>query len=262
MTTSPIAEPLFDAHLHLDDRVAGGAENAVRHLLSQMDEAGVSHAVVLQLRWQRWHVEEVAEALAGQPRLIGFVNIDPTTPALDRQLEQARALGYRGLKLHPRLQRHRPDDPRCIELVRAAGSLGWPALLDAFPDGEWLMDGLTVQHYGRLAREAPEARVIVAHAAGHHCIDLMMIAKRVPNLWFDISYSWLYYHERIVADMAYCIRSMRGERVLFGTDYPDRSLPDSISMSLSRLAQHGVSDELQRKLLWENAQCLLRPTTA
>jgi predicted TIM-barrel fold metal-dependent hydrolase len=55
---------------------------------------------------------------------------------------------------------------------------------------------------------------------------------------------------------------MRGERVLFGTDYPDRSLPDSISMSLSRLAQHGVSDDLQRKLLWENAQCLLRPTTA
>jgi predicted TIM-barrel fold metal-dependent hydrolase len=65
-----------------------------------------------------------------------------------------------------------------------------------------------------------------------------------------------------VADLAYCIRSMRGERVLFGTDYPDRSLPDSISMSLSRLAQHGVSDDLQRKLLWENAQCLLRPTTA
>ena len=125
---------LIDAHVHLDERAGGTAAEAVARLIAGMDASGVDHAVVLHLLTQPWPMAEVATALAAQPRLTGFANIDPHSPTMRSDLTAAAALGYRGLKLHPRLQKFRPDEPACADLVRRAGELGWPVLIDCFPD--------------------------------------------------------------------------------------------------------------------------------
>ncbi len=248
---------IIDAHLHLDERSGGTAEEAVQALTGGMSACGVGHAVVLHLVWQPWSAAEVAAALANQPTLTGFVNVDPRSPAALDDLQRGFDLGFRGLKLHPRRHGFRPDDAVCISLVRRAGDLGLPVLIDCFPDGDWLLSGLDVRQYALLAREAPRAKVIVAHAAGHHCLDLLMLAKRVPNLWFDISYSLLYYGSPVVDALIYCLRSIRFERVTFGTDYPDRPLKASVEQSLALLDKFGVTGEARDKLLWKNAQDLL-----
>lgn len=248
---------IVDAHLHLDDRQGSTAAQAARTLVEAMQNCGVRHAVVLHLLWQKWSVGEVAAALAEHPCLTGFVNVDPNSHAAVEDLKRGVALGFRGVKLHPRLQKYRPDDPACIALVQLAGDLGLPVLLDCFPDGDWLMAELTVLHYARLAKQAPQTRIIVAHAAGHHCIDLLMLAKRIPNLWFDISYSLLYYGSPVVESLFYCLKSIRYERVLFGTDYPDRPLKTSVEMSLALLDRFQVTGDARDKLLWKNAHELL-----
>jgi predicted TIM-barrel fold metal-dependent hydrolase len=264
MLTAPkqFSGGIIDAHLHLDDRPGGSAAGAAQRLVADMQACGVGHAVVLHLLWQPWSVEEVAEALAQQPTLTGFINVDPHSPTALADLQRGHELGFRGLKLHPRMQKYRPDDAACIALVRRAGELNMPALIDCFPDGDWLMAGLTVLQYATLAREAPQARVIVAHASGHHCIDLLMLAKRVPNLWFDVSYSLLYYGSPVVEALFYCLRSIRYERVNFGTDYPDRPLQTSVEMSIALLDKHGVTGEAREKLLWKNAHELLMKPSA
>ena len=249
---------LIDAHLHLDSRIGGSAQTVVDKLLADMEEAGVEHAVVLQLLTQPWSLAEVAAATVSHPRLTAFANIDPNQPDASTTLHKAVAMGYRGVKLHPRLQKFCPDAPACIALVQRAGELDLPVLIDCFPDGDWLLSGLNILNYANLARVASGTRLIVAHAGGHHCIDLLMLAKRIPNLWFDLSYSWLYYDDSVVSQLAYCVRSMRGERVLFGTDYPDRPLDESVQRSLALLDRHGVTGGLQSKILWHNAQQLLR----
>ncbi len=248
---------IIDAHLHLDDRPGGSAADAAARLVADMQSSGVGHAVVLHLLWQPWSVEEVADALAQQPTLTGFINVDPNSPTALADLQHGFDLGFRGLKLHPRIQKYRPDDAACIALVQRAGELQMPVLIDCFPDGDWLMAGLNVLQYATLARAAPQTKVIVAHAAGHHCIDLLMLAKRVPNLWFDVSYSLLYYGSPVVEALFYCLKSIRYERVNFGTDYPDRDLKTSIEMSLALLDKHGVTGEAREKLLWKNAHNLL-----
>ncbi len=133
-----------------------------------------------------------------------------------------------------------------------------PVLLDCFPDGDWLMAGLNVLQYATLARQSPNTTVIVAHAAGHHCLDLLMLAKRVKNLWFDISYSLLYYGSPVIEAIFYAMESIRYERVLFGTDYPDRSLRTSVEKSLELMDKFGVCGEAREKLLWKNALELLK----
>lgn len=270
---------LIDAHLHLrekpDEREAWrfpphdaesvtepygdwSAASAVRQLLLEMDSCGVGHAVVLHLLWQPWSVEAVAEALANQPTLTGFVNIDPRLPTALDDIQKGYELGYRGLKLHPRTQCYRPNDAACVAVARRAGDLGIPVLLDCFPDGDWLTAGLSVLDYAKLAREAPETRVVVAHAGGHHCLDLLMLAKRIKNLWFDISYSLLYYGSPVVDCIFYAMESIRYERVLFGTDYPDRPLEISVKKSLALMDKYGVVGEAREKLLWKNALELLK----
>ena len=249
---------IVDAHLHLDDRNGATAQQAAQRLADEMRTCGVSHAVVLHLNWQRWPMEEVAEALAAQPTLTGFVNIDPHAPDVLATVDVAASLGFRGLKLHPRLQKYRPDDAACIALVQRVGEIGWPVVIDCFPDGHWLLDGLDVRQYGRLAQQAPGTRVVVAHAAGHHCLDLLMIAKRVPNLWFDLSYSLLYYDGPVIENLFYAMRSIRHERVNFGTDYPDRSLAVSVQRSLELFDRHGLGGEAREKILCQNALQLLQ----
>jgi predicted TIM-barrel fold metal-dependent hydrolase len=269
---------LVDAHLHLRDKPGGlkthplqhdpktpvenvhywSAAAAVEQLLLEMNSCNVGHAVVLHLLWQPWSVEEVSQALASQPALTGFINIDPRAPGAIDDVNKGFDLGFRGLKLHPRIQCYRPDDPACIAVARRAGDLGMPVLLDCFPDGDWLMAGLDVLQYATLARQSPDTTVIVAHAAGHHCLDLLMLAKRVKNLWFDFSYSLLYYGSPVTEALFYAMESIRYERVLFGTDYPDRSLRTSVEKSLELMDKFGVCGEAREKLLWKNALELLK----
>lgn len=252
---------IIDAHLHLDDRKCGSAMDAVKRLAAEMQTCGVGHAIVLHLLWQPWTVEEVASALATEPTLTGFINVDPRSPTSLADLEHGVKLGFRGLKLHPRIQNYRPDSEACVALVQHAGALGLPVLLDCFPDGDWLMAGLNLLQYATLARACPQTKIIVAHAGGHHCIDLLMLAKRIPNLWMDVSYSLLYYESPVVDALFYCMKSIRYERVNFGTDYPDRPLKTSIEMSLALLDKHGVTGEAREKLLWKNAHKLLQETS-
>jgi len=252
---------IIDAHLHLDDTQGVGAMEAAGRLAAEMKACGVGHAVLLHLLWQPWGVEEVAAALAEQPSLTGFINVDPNSPTALAELQRGYDLGFRGLKLHPRRHHFFPDEESCVRLVRAAGELGMPALIDCFPDGDWLIAGLNVLQYAALAREAADTKLIVAHAAGHHCLDLLMLAKRVPNLWFDVSYSLLYYASPVLEALIYCMESIRYERVTFGTDYPDRPLKTSVERSLALLDKFGVTGEAREKLLWKNArELLLKPS--
>lgn len=244
-----------DAHVHLSPLVSPRAIAAAAELDRQLAESGIERAVVLHLVSQPWSLEEFAEAIARFPRLVGFANVDPTrTDAATELRRAAEQLGYIGLKLHPRLQRFSLEDPAVGKLIGAAGELGLPVLIDAFPDGDWLMMGFDPLAFARIAKACPQTNIIVAHFGGHRCIDFMMLAKRIPNLWFDLSFSLLYYAgSDVVTNLIYCCRSMKFERIFFGTDYPDRPVKVSLKMSLETLSRFGIGEEHMTKLMSRNA---------
>lgn len=254
-----MSDRVIDAHLHLDSRDGRTAAQATAELDRQMRAATVEQAVVLHLLIQPWPAEEVAEALTAYPGQVGFLNVDPFAAGAERTLRDGKErLGFRGLKLHPRLQRFDIAAPEVKRLVQAAGEMNLPVLMDAFPDGDWLMMGFDPLAFARLAKECPQTRIVLGHFGGHRCIDFMMLAKRIPNLWFDLSFSLLYYRgSSVPADLLYCCHSMRFSRVLFGTDYPDRPLDVSVRDSLALLDEHGVTGAERERLLWGNAKELL-----
>ena len=246
---------IVDTHLHLSPQVSSDARIAAASLAADLAASDIARGIVLHLQSQPWGAEEFSEALASQPRLRGFVNLHPAQDdaaiALRRGVEQ---LGFIGLKLHPRLQRFALDDLATHRLVAQAGEIGIPVLIDAFPDGDWLMQGFDCLAFARLAKACPDTRIIIAHFGGHHCIDFMMLAKRLPNVWFDLSYSLLYYADSPVVDnLLYCCRSMKYERIFYGSDYPDRPVKLSLTMSLDTFAAQKLDAEQSNKLLSGNA---------
>jgi predicted TIM-barrel fold metal-dependent hydrolase len=245
---------IIDAHLHLDPTVDGTALGAARELDQQLANAGIARGLVLHLETQPWTARETAAAVASYPRLKAFINVHPYKDDAKSILsEGVTEMGYTGLKLHPRLQEFETDDIRTIELVQEAGRLNVPVLIDAFPDGTHLMQGFNALRYATLARECPETKIIWAHMGGHHVLDFMMLAKRLPNVYMDTSYSLLYYRgSAVIQNLVYAMRSMRFDRIFYGSDYPDRPIKDSLNLSIGLLRSEGLTQEEIEKILSGN----------
>ena len=247
---------IIDSHVHFDDRVDGTAAGAARELARQAREAGIARVVALHLEAQPWSPEEVSEAIAPHPEIEAFVNVHPENPNAERILLNAiEKLGFIGLKLHPRLQEFAVDSAQTTKLVQIAGEIGIPVLIDAFPDGTHLMQDFSPLRYAAQAKQCSQTKIIWAHMGGHHVIDVMMLAKRLPNVYLDMSYSLLYYRgSSVPMNMVYAMRSMKFERVFYGSDYPDRPLGDSLKGSLEVLRKYSVGDVELQRVMFKNAE--------
>ena len=249
------AERFIDTHLHLSPDVSRDAKVAAQSLATDLAASNVTRGIVLHLQAQPWSADEFAEALAPHPNLRGFINIHPGEADASKKLRDGiEKLRFVGLKLHPRLQRFDMGSSDTLRLVAAAGEMNIPVLIDAFPDGDWLRMGFNPLAFAMLAENCPNTRIVVAHFGGHHCLDFMMLAKRLPNIWFDLSFSLLYYAgSPVVANLLYCCRSMGYRRVMYGSDYPDRSIAVSMERSLQTFSDGGISADNVKALVWKNA---------
>lgn len=246
----------IDSHLHFDTNLSTDITVAVNQLDNMLAEAEIEFGVALHLLCQPWSIDEVMEAVSKATRLKCMINVDPFDHNAKKSLQRGiEELGCVGLKLHPRLQNFNPSDKEVIDLVCFAGEIGIPTLIDAFPDGTALMTGFNPLNYATLASQAPNSKIIWAHFGGHKVIDFMMLAKRLPNVYVDLSYSLLYYRgSSVIQDIFYAIQSMRFNRVMYGSDYPDRSILQSLESSLEVFQGSGFSDESLNKIFYQNAK--------
>ena len=248
---------ILDIHLHLNKKMASSAKEAARLLHEDLVAHNIEKALILHLNFQGWSAEEFSEALTPyKKRMAGLINIHPFEKDARAQLKRGiDKLGFIGLKLHPRLENYSLDAPETQALVRRAGELNVPTLIDAFPDGTWLMNGYDTLSFGKLALACPQSRIIVAHMGGHRVLDMLMLVKRIKNLYFDFSYSLLYFQKSsVLNDILFAMRSLKCERLFYGSDYPDRSIADTIKQSLEILEGAGFTDAELDRLLFKNAK--------
>lgn len=251
---------IIDSHLHLDSWKTPKLIDSAKNLNNELITSNTEKALVLHLLCQPWSIEEVANVINTNDRLLGMANVNPFDSNAKKNLKYAvEELKFVGLKLHPRLQDFVPDDPKVIDLVSYAGELGVPTLIDAFPDGTALMNGFDPLSFARLAKNCPNSKIILAHMGGHYCLDFLMLAKRLPNVYMDISYSLLYYRgSSIPQNILYACKSMRYEKVMYGSDYPDRSLSDTVNLSLEIFQENSISTENIQKVFSGNFKELFK----
>jgi predicted TIM-barrel fold metal-dependent hydrolase len=245
---------VIDAHLHVDDKISNDLKTCLEKLDEERKLTGIEKCVVLHLETQKWSLEEYSKIIPLFPNLIFFANVHPYKSNALEILEQAiKNFGFKGLKLHPRLNQFKVDDPRVIKLVQKAGELNIPMLIDAFPDGNFLMEGFDYRAYSNLALACPSSKMIWAHSGGQHCLDFMMMCRRLPNVYMDISYTYLYFRgSAVTQNMNYVMRSMRFKKLFYGSDYPDRSLKETLDLTLNEMEQIGLTESEKSAILYDN----------
>ena len=245
---------LIDSHLHLDDARFNNLQSAVKFVSDELKNAKIEKGIVLHLLAQKWDVKEVSSCIQDYDNIDCFVNVDPFQKNSKVMLEDSiLKLGFKGLKLHPRLQNFLTNQKEVVSLVNFASKLKIPVLIDAFPDGDYLQMGIKSSDYFDLAKKCPRTNIIIAHFGGHHCIDFMMMAKRTKNVYFDISFSLLYYmNSPVVNNLIYCMKSMNFNRIFYGSDYPDRGIKETLEQSINIFKKNHVDQINIDKLLFKN----------
>jgi len=187
---------------------------------------------------------------------IGTVHPDDGDDAL-KELERIRALGFRMLKLHPITQRLDMGSDSVAAVVRKAGELGLPVLIDF----SGILGASNLGEYLWLALHSPETCIVLAHMGGTRFHELLILSQLrrytwyPDNLWFDLSgVAAMYARSPYVDQLVFVIRRLGVDRALFGSDYPFVRTPSEAIEDVEAL---GFTLEEKRMIFHDNAASLL-----
>ena len=194
-----------------------GCDGTVDTLLTAGRAAGIDRFVVHSAAQTPVQADSINQYIASEcqahPEFIGFGTLhrdmDDPGGAVDRIL----ALGLKGVKLHPDMQKFNMDDEAMDGVYEAmAGRL--PLLIHC---GDYRY---SYSHPARLARvltRFPRLVVIGAHMGGWSVFDEALAHLQDKFCYLDLSSSLMFLPPRRAEEL---IGLYGPERILFGSDYP------------------------------------------
>ncbi len=206
--------------------------------------------------------EYIAEYANRYPeKVIGFAGVDPLRDNVQETLEHAfDRLKLKGLKLGPIYQNIHPTDQRMMEIYEFCRARKIPIMIHqgtTFPRRAPLKYSLPIL-LEDVAFQFPDLRMVIAHL-GHPWIeDTLVLIRKQPNLYSDISAlhyrPWQFYQALILAK-EYGVLN----KLLFGSDYPFTS-PDATIRALRNFNQIAEGTNLPRLEAGEIEALIHAPT--
>lgn len=232
-------------------------------LLREMDAAGVERAVLVALAGYIPNDFVVDVCNHHSDRLTPGPSLNPASHATPSGA--ARAVrdelvdsDFRVLKLHPRLNRYDPLDPRCLAVLEELSSWKKPPCV-------W-MDSLFLYRGGRPRRPVVDTihelvsrfstlDFVFLHAGGSWSLQVAEAIRDCPNAFLDLSFTLVRYRGSSVAsDLSYLLRTF-DRRLVFGSDFPEVGMTTSLA-TLRELAEGLEQDKLDN-VLGKNLSTLL-----
>ena len=253
---------IIDSHCHIyPDKIAQKASEATGHfydlpasldgkistLLEHGERAGIEHFVVQSVATTPKQVSSINNFIAtavaeGEGRFTGLGTLHPDSEDMEADVNEIIALGLKGVKMHPDIQRVMLDDPRMHKIYELCeGRL--PILLHT---GDCRYDYSNPNRMLPILDKYPNLTVIGAHFGGWSIWEEATEKfKGYKNFLVDCSSS-LY---AITPEKAKELIMEYGvERVLFGTDYPLWT-PES---EIERFMEIDLTDSQREDILYNN----------
>jgi predicted TIM-barrel fold metal-dependent hydrolase len=244
-------------------------------VVARMDEAGVETCVMLGWYWERqetcdlqnaWHAEWIRRHPG---RLLGFAAAQPaagtrTLEALERALDS----GLCGIgECLPQAQGFALEDSTWRGVVEMAIRRRVPINLHATDPQKGPAAGPStpLDAYVRLAREYPEATIILAHWGGGLAFRGSAGDEALPpNLYFDTSASPLLYDSGVFRQ---AVSRVGAGHIVYGSDYPLMLYPresrtPGFTRFLGEIAAAGLTADERSQILGSNIRRLLSPGLA
>lgn len=259
---------IFDIHVHIyPDKIAQKASQSIGDFYGGFDIHGdgtldsyLQHADAVGV--QRFAAHSVAmtphnaqrinafimEAHRRIPdRLVPFAALHPDDPNIGETVDELVRQGFRGVKIHPDIQRFELDGDRARPMMEALeGRL--PLLIHC---GDYRYDFDGPKRILSLRKKHPKLEMICAHFGGWMEWDSAVNLLAGEDLMVDCSSS-LYQWTPEQATRA--VHAFGAKHVLFGSDYPMWTLEEE----MERFMRMELSEQEREDILWNNAARLLK----
>ena len=262
---------IIDAHCHIyPDGIARKAVQAVDRfydglpadhhdgtvatLVASGNAAGITGFVVHSVATSPHQVSSINRFISKSQSEAGGAFIGMGTMHLDsedlrRDFEELRALGLRGVKLHPDIQRFNIDDPRAMEIYAMCEDAGLPVCVHT---GDYRYDYSNPPRVVNVLKAFPHLKFIGAHFGGWSVWDeAARTLPEYPNITVDSSSTFYAVSPEKAREL---IRVWTPERVMFGTDYP--LWPQQADIDF--LLKLELTDEDYEKIFWRNCAGLFQ----
>lgn len=172
--------------------------------------------------------EAFIAACEARPGLIPIAGFDPAQDATPQALQRLRALGFRGIKIHPRFSGLTRQPGRLGPVLRAASDAGLVVFfctyqhcgIEHYPDGD------PFNSLVAMLREAPETRVVLVHGGDVSLLRYAQLVRHNPQLLLDLSMTVMKFPGSSVdADLAFLFRHF-DRRICIGTDWPEYGMAE------------------------------------
>jgi uncharacterized protein len=231
---------LFDAHTHLGQNDPDGMTQSPDQLLAILEAAGARGAFVFPMHepdgYQAANDMVIEAAIRSGGLLTPFCRVSPNDGDAVQEAQRALAAGAKGIKLHPRAEQFTLDHPAVRSLAAIADQRGLPILIHA---GRGI-PALGI-HAVQLAREFPDARLILAHAGICDLSWIWRAAADLPNLLFDTAW-WM------PSDLLALFSLVPPGQILFASDAPYGATAMSAVFQMRSALQAGLSTEQIRSI--------------
>lgn len=257
---------IIDSHCHIyPDKIAQKASDAtanfyelppsmdgtIRTLLEHGGAAGIDHFIVQSVATTPKQVSSINKFIAASVaesggRFTGLGTLHPDSEDMEADVNEIIALGLKGVKIHPDIQKVQLDDPRMLRMYELCeGRL--PMLIHT---GDKRYDNSNPNRLLPILEKYKDLTVIGAHFGGWSIWeDAWRDYAGRDNFYVDCSSS-LY---AITPEKAKELIDIYGaDRVLFGTDYPLWT-PES---EIERFMRLDLTEGEREDILYNNAAAL------
>ena len=165
-------------------------------LMASMKEAGISYSLLLPVATSKKQVETINEVAAetnekaSETGILSFGGIHPDTENVSEVLHRIKALGLKGIKLHPDYQEMFFNDIRYKRIVSKATELGLYITVHAGVDiGLPNPVHCTPDHVLEVLKDTESDHLILAHMGGWRLWPEVKEKLMGKHLYFDTSFS-------------------------------------------------------------------------
>ena len=217
-------------------------DGTVESLISVSKEQGVDKCVVLNIatnETQQENVNNFAAEINKREEIIAFGSVYPKAESAIYELERIKALGLKGIKLHPEYQNFYVDDEDLKPLYKKISQLGLIIVFHSGFDLAYQMPFHCMPDNLLNALKWIDSPVVAAHWGASGCGEEVLRKLCGRDIYFDTSFGYSHIPKSVAGRI---IEKHGSEKILFGTDAPwstanmERRLLESLELSESELS--------------------------
>lgn len=156
------------------------------------------------------------------------------------------------VKMHPRMQSVAPNSIEVRNILKQAEENDVPVIFDTYMQSNTVpLEQLHPYAYDALAKEYPNVKFVLAHCGWPNLLEAFAVARSNPNVFLELSYfAKIAAGTSIFDDFCHLIQGI-DKKVLFGSDFPETSIPDYLRVFHSKLSS--VSQDKLDNIFFNNA---------